>query len=82
MDKMIKIAIVAVLIAAIAVAIAMRQNKSGSDLGDEPGDCMHCSRHDERRENSLLHGNPSGLPELGFRPRLRSKVLRFRRARL
>ena len=32
MDKMIKIAIVAVLIAAIAVAIAMRQNKSGSDL--------------------------------------------------
>ena len=31
MDKAIKIAIVAVLIAAIAVAIAMRQNKSGSD---------------------------------------------------
>jgi thioredoxin 1 len=31
MDKAIKIAIVAILIAAIAVAIAVRQNKSGSD---------------------------------------------------
>ena len=51
--------------------------------GDPPGHCMHCSRHDERRENRLLHGNPWAWPsELGFRPRARSKVLRLRRARL